>query len=236
MRKTVSKVRAAVEKYDMINEGDRISVGVSGGKDSVLLLSSLAELRRFYPHKFELEAITLDPQFGGVPGDYSLIRELCKRLHVNYTVKRTDLWQIIFEIRKESNPCSLCARMRRGALHDLSKELGCNKIALGHHMDDAAETFYMNIFNGGRIASFSPVTYLSRKDLYMIRPLIFLTENETSSAAKRLNLPVVKSKCPADGVTERENVKSLLKLLEADYPDIKEKTVSAMQRSRISGW
>ena len=236
MRKTVSKVRAAVEKYDMINEGDRISVGVSGGKDSVVLLSSLAELRRFYPHKFELEAITLDPQFGGTPGDYSQIRELCKRLHVNYTVKRTDLWQIIFEIRKESNPCSLCARMRRGALHDLSKELGCNKIALGHHMDDAVETFYMNIFNGGRIASFSPVTYLSRKDLYMIRPLIFLTENETSSAAKRLNLPVVKSKCPADGVTERENVKSLLKRLEADYPDIKEKTVSAMQRSCISGW
>ncbi len=236
MRKTVSKVRAAVEKYDMINEGDRISVGVSGGKDSVVLLSSLAELRRFYPHKFELEAITLDPQFGGTPGDYNQIRELCKRLHVNYTVKRTDLWQIIFEIRKESNPCSLCARMRRGALHDLSKELGCNKIALGHHMDDAVETFYMNIFNGGRIGSFSPVTYLSRKDLYMIRPLIFLTENETSSAAKRLNLPVVKSKCPADGVTERENVKKLLKRLETDYPDINEKTVSAMQRSCISGW
>ena len=236
MRKTVSKVRAAVEKYDMINEGDRISVGVSGGKDSVVLLSSLAELRRFYPHKFELEAITLDPQFGGTPGVYNQIRELCKRLHVNYTVKRTDLWQIIFEIRKESNPCSLCARMRRGALHDLSKELGCNKIALGHHMDDAVETFYMNIFNGGRIGSFSPVTYLSRKDLYMIRPLIFLTENETSSAAKRLNLPVVKSKCPADGVTERENVKKLLKRLETDYPDINEKTVSAMQRSCISGW
>lgn len=236
MRKTVSKVRAAVEKYDMINEGDHISVGVSGGKDSVVLLSSLAELRRFYPHKFELEAITLDPQFGGTPGDYNQIRELCKRLHVNYTVKRTDLWQIIFEIRKESNPCSLCARMRRGALHDLSKELGCNKIALGHHMDDAVETFYMNIFNGGRIGSFSPVTYLSRKDLHMIRPLIFLTENETSAAAKRLNLPVVKSKCPADGVTERENVKKLLKRLETDYPDINEKTVSAMQRSCISGW
>ncbi len=236
MRKTVSKVRAAAEKYNMINDGDRIAVGVSGGKDSVVLLSSLAELRRFYPHKFELEAITLDPQFGGTPGDYSQIRELCNRLRVNYTVKRTDLWQIIFEIRKESNPCSLCARMRRGALHDLSKELGCNKIALGHHMDDAVETFYMNIFNGGRINSFSPVTYLSRKDLYMIRPLIFLTENETSAAAKRLNLPIVKSKCPADGVTERENVKNLLKRLEADYPDIKEKTISAMQRSEISGW
>ncbi len=236
MRKTVSKVRAAVEKYNMINDGDRIAVGISGGKDSVVLLSSLAELRRFYPHKFELEAITLDPQFGGTPGDYSQIRELCSRLRVNYTVKRTDLWQIIFEIRKESNPCSLCARMRRGALHDLSKELGCNKIALGHHMDDAVETFYMNIFNGGRINSFSPVTYLSRKDLYMIRPLIFLTENETSAAAKRLNLPIVKSKCPADGVTERENVKNLLKRLEADYHDIKEKTISAMQRSEISGW
>ncbi len=236
MRRIVSKVQSAVEHYNMIKNGDRIAVGVSGGKDSVLLLCALAELRRFYKNKFEIEAVTLDMKFGDTEGDFSQIKELCQRLNVHYTIKPTDLWKIIFEIRKESNPCSLCARMRRGALHDLTKELGCNKIALGHHLDDAVETFYMNIFNGGNIGSFSPVSYLSRKDIYMIRPLVFLTERDVTNASARLHLPIVKSKCPADGNTERTNVKELIKNLEQTYPDIKDKTFKAMQRAGISNW
>ncbi len=236
MRKTVSVVRSAVQKYDMIQEGDRIAVGVSGGKDSVLLLAALAELRRFYPKKFELEAITLDPRFSGKDGDHTQIKELCRRLSVHYTVLPTDLWKIVFDIRKEKNPCSLCSKMRKGSLNDAAKKLGCNKIALGHHLDDAAETFFMNLFNGGNIGCFSPVSYLSRKDIYMIRPLIFLTEDEVISAVKRLNLPIVKSKCPSDGYTERQRIKDLLKELEGRYPDIKQKTISAMQRSNISKW
>ncbi len=236
MRRIVSKVQSAVDYYNMIESGDRIAACVSGGKDSVLLLCALAELRRFYKNSFEIEAITLDMRFGDAEGDFTQIKELCRRLNVHYTVKSTDLWKIIFEIRKESNPCSLCARMRRGALHDLAKELDCNKIALGHHLDDAIETFYMNIFNGGQIGSFSPVSYLSRKDIYMIRPMVFLTERDVANAAARLNLPVVKSKCPADGNTERTNVKDLINNLEKLYPDIKIKTFKAMQRSNISNW
>lgn len=236
MRKIVSIMRSAIDEYNMIEAGDKIAVGVSGGKDSVALLCGLAELRRFYPKNFDLYAITLDPQFNGEKGDFSQIAELCKRLNVPYSIKTTDLWEIIFEIRKESNPCSLCARMRRGALHDEAKRLGCNKIALGHHLDDAVETFYMNLFNGATIGSFQPISYLSRKDLYLIRPMVFIEEREIENLTKRVEIPIVKSKCPADGCTERQNVKELIEELKTKYPDIKQKTIKALQKSNITSW
>lgn len=229
-------MRSACQQYDMIKDGDRIAVGVSGGKDSMALLAAMANLRIFYPAKFELVAITLDPRFGGEDADYSEIEELCKRLDVEYIIKRTQLAEVIFDIRKESNPCSLCARMRRGALHDAAKAAGCNKIALGHHLDDVAETFIMNLFNGGTLDCFMPVTYLSRKDIYMIRPMIFARESDCARVARKENLPVVKSKCPADGTTERQEVKEFLSSLEKKYGNVREKILGAMQRKEINGY
>lgn len=220
----------------MIKEGDRIAVGVSGGKDSIALLAAMANLRKFYPEKFELVAITLDPRFGGEDGDYSEIEKLCEELEVEYIVKRTQLAEVIFDIRKESNPCSLCARMRRGALHDAAIASGCNKIALGHHLDDVAETFIMNLFNGGTLDCFMPVTYLSRKDLYMIRPMIFARESDCARVVRRANLPVVKSRCPADGTTERQEVKEFLDSLEKKYGSVRHKILGAMQRKGVNGY
>lgn len=234
MQKLMSVMRAAMEKYEMIQPGDRIAVGVSGGKDSVTLLTALAEMRRFYPVPYQLEAVTLDMGFGGA--DYRPLQELCRRLRVRYTVKPTGIGPIIFESRKEENPCSLCARMRRGALHDAAKALSCNKIALGHHLDDAVETFYMNLFNGGRIGCFQPVTYLSRKDLTMIRPMVLAFERDVIRACRKRNLPVVKNPCPADGVTDRQKMKDLIRGLEKDYDRLRIKTIGAMQRAGLDGW
>ncbi|NCD03246.1 MAG: adenine nucleotide alpha hydrolase family protein [Clostridia bacterium] len=236
MQQLMSYMRSAIEKYNMIENGDKIAVGVSGGKDSLALLIGLSELRRFYPKYFELIAITLDPCFNGVECDYSQIEELCQRINIPYIIKRTELAKIIFETRKEQNPCSLCARMRRGSLHDIAKENGCNKIALGHHLDDAAETFMMNLLNLGQIGCFSPVSYLSRKDIYMIRPLIFATEKDVARAVNKTNLPVIASCCPVNKKTERENVKNLLNMLEKDYPGLRKKIVSSMQRGEIDNW
>ena len=236
MQMLMSRMRAAMERYDMIAPGDRVAVGVSGGKDSLALLKGLAELRRFYPAPFEVVALTADPGFFGKEADYSAVQALCDELGVEYIIRRTELYHVIFETRKESNPCSLCARMRRGILHDMTKAAGCDKLALGHHMDDAAETFMMNLLSGGTIGSFRPVTYLSRKDLTMIRPMIFATEKEVASAARRENLPVVKSPCPMDKTSERQKVKELIASLEKDYPNLRGKITGAMQRGGISGW
>lgn len=236
LKKILSLCRAAVDKYHMIDEGDKIAVGVSGGKDSLVLLCALARLRSFYPKHFDLIAITLDYEFNGVPGDFSAIERLCRELKVEYIVRPTNLWEVIFVTRQEKNPCSLCAKMRRGLLHDTAKENGCNKIALGHHLDDAAETFMMNLLRGGQIGCFSPVSYLSKKDLTMIRPMIFAYEKDAAAAARRLELPVVKSKCPADQVTERQNMKQLLHTLEKDYPALRKKIIGAMERGEIDGW
>lgn len=184
MQKLLSRVRSCVDRYSMIEDGDRIAVGVSGGKDSLALLCVLSELRKFYPEKYDLCALMLDMGFdasetvGAAPSDTSEIAELCSRLGVEFHVKRTEIARVIFDVRKESNPCSLCARMRRGSLHDLAKEYGVNKLALGHHFDDAAETVMLNLFFEARIGCFSPVTYLSRKDLTMIRPLLLTEERD----------------------------------------------------------
>ena len=236
MRRILSRTRAAVDDYKMIQKGDKIAVGVSGGKDSLLLLKALCELKRFYSEEFTIVAVTLDMRFNNRDGDFSKIAQMCESYGIEYVVKPTDLYEIIFNIRKESNPCSLCARMRRGILHDTAKELGCNKIALGHHLDDAAETFLMNLFIESRIGCFAPVTYLSRKDITMIRPLIYVREREAVAAAERLDLPVVGSGCPANEHTKREDVKNLINELSAQFGDVPEKIVGAMQRGGIDRW
>lgn len=236
MQKLMSRMRAAMEKYEMIEDCDRIAVGLSGGKDSVALLAALAEMRRFYPKNFEVIAITVDMRFDNADTDYTVLEELCKRLDVPFVVKRTELADIIFNIRKESNPCSLCAKMRRGILHDVAIENGCNKVALGHHMDDAVETFFMNLLKGGNISSFFPVTYMSRKDIYIIRPMVLASESLVAGAVKHCDLPVVKSKCPMDKTSEREKTKELVRTLNKEYPQLREKVIGALQRRGIDNW
>ncbi len=229
-------MRAAIDKYNMIEQGDIIGVGVSGGKDSLALLCCMANIRRYYPKSFELIAITADPCNDGENTDFSEVEELCRRLEIKYIIKRTQLGDIIFKERKEKNPCSLCARMRRGILHKIAKENGCNKLALGHHGDDAVQTFMMNLFDSGSIGCFSPKSYLSNRDLWLIRPMVFLSEREIRNMVNKYKLPVVKSNCPADGNTERKAMAELISGLEEKYPDIKAKIMGAMERGNINGW
>lgn len=236
MQKHSGLLRAAIDKYNMIEEGDHIAVGVSGGKDSLALLTGLAHLRRYYPKKFTLTAITADPCFFGEDSDFSAIEKLCKELDVPYVIRRTELYKVVFEDMKPQSPCALCAKMRRGILHNMAKELSCNKLALGHHSDDAAETLLMNLFCQGNIGCFSPVTYLSEKDLFMIRPMIFCDESKIESLSDRYNFPVVKSRCPMDKNTERESAGKLIKELSKTYPDLKSKLTGALERGHISNW
>ncbi len=236
MQKILGQMRKAITDYNMISDGDKIAVGVSGGKDSVVLLEALCLLRKFIGIDFGIVAVTLDPCFNKQEGDFGEITKLCEKYSVEHVIKRTDLWEIIFEVRREKNPCSLCARMRRGLLHDTAKEYGCNKVALGHHLDDAVETFFMNLFNEGRVGCFSPKSYLSRKDLYLIRPLIFTEESDILRASAKNNLPIVKSRCPADGVTNRETTKNFVKQRMKEDEFFKVKIIGAMKRGNISGW
>lgn len=236
MQKLIGKVRAAVDKYQMIEEGDRVAVGVSGGKDSLFLLCALQELSKYYPKRFTVTAITADPCFGGQETDFSPISALCQELDVPYIIRKTNLGTLIFEEMREKNPCSMCARMRRGILHNLCVENGFNKIALGHHYDDAAQTFLMNLCYGGKLGCFSPKSYLSRKNITLIRPLIFCEEREIRNAAARMGLPIIKSGCPADGVTARKDTELLIKNLEKQFPDLKAKILGAMERAGLDGW
>ena len=236
MQKIMGEMRAAMERYGMAEPGDRIAVGVSGGKVSLVLLCALARLRAYYPQPFEVVALTVDPCFNGRETDYGPVAALCAELGVEYRLRRSRLGEIIFEERREKNPCSLCARMRRGILHNMAKEASCDKLALGHHFDDAVQTFFMNLFYGGTLSCFSPKTYLSRKDLWVIRPLIFTEEGEIRAAARRSALPVVKSACPADGATSRQDTAALIADLERRFPDLRAKVMGAMQRSHLSSW
>lgn len=244
IRRILSYTRRAIDDYGMIMDGDRIAIGVSGGKDSLALLCSLAMLKKFYPKKFELEAITMDPGFykagygdeAETKAGFEKLRELCEQLEVNFTLFDTEIAKIIFDVRKEKSPCSLCARMRRGALHDNAKLLNCNKIALGHHFDDAVETFMMNLFNEGRIGCFSPVTYLDRKDITLIRPLIYAPEKDIKYFINHSDLPVLSSPCPADKTTDRENIKKLLSGLDKENSGLKYRIFGAMQRAGIDGY
>ena len=236
MQRLEGLMRKAMQEYEMIRPGDHVCVGVSGGKDSVALTVGLARLRSYYEKPFTLTALSLDPQFGGVPTDYGPLEELFRQLEVPYVIRRTDIGSIVFETRREDNPCSLCAKMRRGALHDTARELGCNVIALGHHLDDAIETFYMNLWREGRIGCFSPKTYLSRKELTCIRPMVLATEAEVVRAVRALELPVVKSRCPADGVTEREHMKEFVRDMVHRDSAFRQKMLGALQKSGIDGW
>lgn len=234
LKHILSYTRRAVADYGMIAEGDRIAVGVSAGKDSLTLLYALAALRRFYPIPFDLVAITVDMGFTGM--DFTPIADLCASLEVPYHVVPTQISHIIFEVRKESNPCSLCAKMRRGALHAAAKELGCNRVALGHHFDDVVETFMLNLFHEGRIGCFQPVTYLDRTDVTQLRPMLYAEERDVQNAVNRLGLPVVVNTCPADGSTQREETKELLRDLEKRYPNLRRKIFGAIQRYPLYGW
>ncbi len=236
MQKLLSYMRSAIQKYDMIEDGDKVAVGVSAGKDSLSLLAAMARLRDFYPKKFELIAITIDMRFGDTDGDFGEITEFCDKLGVEYHIIPTNLERLIFDVRKESNPCSLCSKMRRGALNKNAKALGCNKVALGHHLDDVAETLIMNLFSSASLDCFMPVTYLDRSDITVIRPMIFARESDCARTARKLDLPVKKSSCPEDGKTEREETKQFLSSLEKKYGNIRSKILLAMQNKGINGY
>ena len=233
MQKLMGLVRRCVDDYKMIQEGDRIAVGVSGGKDSLVLLVLLAGLRKYFDKAFELEAITIEM---GLGMDYSSIQELCSQLNVPYTIVKTEIAPIIFDHRKEKNPCSLCSKMRRGALNQAILEKGFNKLALGHHYDDAVETFLMSLLFEGRISCFQPVTNLDRTGIVQIRPMLYIHERTVDNFAIRENLPVIANRCPVDKTTKREEVKSLIFDLSKTYPDLKERIFGAMQRYPLPEW
>ena len=234
MKKVVSLTRSAIEEYNMIEDGDKIAVGVSGGKDSLVLLCALAELSRYYPKKFTVTALTLDM---GYKSDYSKIQALCDSLGVEFKVKYTNIKEIVFDIRNETNPCSLCAKMRLGSLNDFAIENGCRKVALGHHNDDVLETFLLSLMHEGRIHCFSPVTYLDRTQIYQIRPMIYVRERDIRGAARNHDIPVIHNECPADGYTQREYMKDLIKRLEKEMtPGLRKRLFRAIHDSSIDGW
>ena len=227
-------VRRAVDDYGMINEGDRVAVGVSGGKDSMLLLAALRQLQSYYPKRFELGAITIELGFEGM--DFTPVRRFCEERGIEYTCVKTDIKEVVFDVRQEDNPCSLCAKMRRGALNNTLRERGMNKLALGHHFDDAVETFMMSLLFEGRLSCFQPVTYLDRSGVTQIRPLIYAGEQRIANLAAALELPIVENPCPQDKTSKRYEIKQLLKSMCGEYPDMKTKVFGAMQRLPLPGW
>lgn len=234
IKKLLGQTRKAIEDYKMIQEGDRIAVGVSGGKDSITLLVLLKQLQSFFPAKFELEAVTLTMGIGEF--DLTPVKELCKEIDVNYTIEETVIGKIVFDARNESNPCSLCANLKRGALHNVAIKLGCNKVALAHHRDDVIETFLLSTFYAGKFQTFSPVTYLERKDLYLIRPMIYIEEKHVKEYIKLNSLTTVPSPCNVDGKTKRQYIKELLMEMHKDNRNIKNNVFGAIKRSGIDDW
>jgi len=226
MKKLLGILRKTAADYGMINEGDRIAVGVSG-KDSIALLYALHLYQKFSPVRFDLEGITLDLGFTGL--DLEPVKNFCQKHGITYSVKKTDIAKIVFDTRQEKNPCSLCAKMRRGALHNYMKERGQNVLALGHHADDAIETFLLNLLYTGRIASFAPRTYLTRKEIWVIRPLVFAWEKDLRQIAQKLDLPALGNPCPEDKKTNRENMKQLLHRLCLENPDAKVNILTALR-------
>ena len=227
-------VRRCADDYGMLQPGDRVAVGVSGGKDSMALLASLAHLRRYHPSHFELEAITIAMGFPDM--DFTPVAEWCAAYEVPYTIINSDIREIVFDVRQEENPCSLCSKLRRGALNDAIKARGCNKLALGHHFDDAVETFLMNLLFTGQLSCFKPSTYMSRADVTQIRPMLYIGEGTITSFVCEMGLPIVPTTCPEDKQSKREEIKSLIKRLSAEYPDLKDKVFGAMQRLPLDGW
>lgn len=234
LQQVLSHVRRAVDDYCMIEDGDKIAIGISGGKDSLTLLYAMNDLKRFYPKHFEIHAVTVDLGFENL--NLAGIRELCRTLGVEYTIVKTDIAQIVFEERKEENPCSLCAKMRKGALNQAIKAAGCNKVAYAHHKDDVVETMLMSLIFEGRFHTFAPVTYLDRMDLTVIRPLMYMNEADVIGFVNKYKVPVVKSPCPADGHTKREYVKNLLRQLNSENPGVKERMFTAVRTGNMKGW
>ena len=234
LQRVLSLVRKACDDYEMINEGDKIAIGISGGKDSLTLLYALSHLRRFYPKHFEVVAVTVDLGFNNL--DLSKISELCESLNVTYHIEKTDIYDVIFNVRKESNPCSLCAKMRKGALNDAMKNIGCNKIAYAHHKDDVIDTMLLSLIYEGRFHTFSPVTYLDRTDLTVIRPLIYMNESDVIGFVNKYDIPVVKSPCPVDKKTKREYVKDIVKEINKETPGVRNRMFAAIKDSNIKGW
>lgn len=234
LQQVLSYTRKAVDDYGMICSGDRIAVGISGGKDSLTLLYALHALMRFYPNPFSIHAVTVDLGFDNL--NLERIKELCASLEVPYTIVKTDIAKIIFDDRKEHNPCSLCAKMRKGALNEAIKKEGCNKVAYAHHKDDVVETMLLSLIFEGRFHTFSPVTYLDRMDLTVIRPLMYMNESDVIGFVNKHNVPVVKSPCPADGYTKREYAKNLLHQLNQEHPGVRERMFTAIQTGNLKGW
>ena len=234
LQQVLSNVRQAVDDYHMIETGDKIAVGISGGKDSLTLLYALSNLRKFYPQKFELFAITADVGFQNI--NFDAVQKLCADLDVPYTIVKTEIAQIVFDIRKENNPCSLCAKMRKGAINDALIKMGYNKIAYAHHKDDVIETMMMSLLYEGRLHTFSPVTHLDRSGITVIRPLLYMGEADVKGFVHKYNLPVVKSTCPVDGHTRREYVKNLIRQINLENPGVKERMFTAVKNSNLEGW
>lgn len=234
VQRFLSRLRRCIDDYNLISDGDKIAVGLSGGKDSAAMLFGLSELRRFYPRSFELLAITADIGFDGM--DFMPLINFCEDLNVPCKIIRTDIKEIVFDIRQEKNPCSLCSKMRKGALNDAIKEEGIRKLALGHHLDDAVETCVMSLFLEGRFHCFKPLTYMSRADTYQIRPMLYVRENEIEDLVQRLRIPVVKNACPIDKRSKREDIKQTISELEKDYPDLRQKIFTAVKSLPLDGW
>lgn len=226
LQKLYSYIRKAIDDYEMINEGDKIAIGISGGKDSLTLLYALSGMRRFYPKKYELAAISVDLGLGIQNMDK--IKELCDSLEVPFYIEKTEIGNIVFDIRKEKNPCSLCAKMRKGALNNKALELGCNKIAYAHHKDDIIETMMMSFIYEGRINSFAPVTHLEKTGLYVLRPMMYVSEAEVIGFKNKYQLPVAKNPCPVDGHTKREYIKKLISEINKENPGVKERMFTAI--------
>lgn len=234
LQQVYSRTRKAIDDYHMISPHDKIAVGISGGKDSLTLLYALHGLQRFYPVPFELCAVTIDLGFDNL--DLEKIKELCASLAVDYHVISTDIAKIVFDDRRETNPCSLCAKMRKGALNDAMKAAGCNKVAYAHHRDDVVDTMMMSLLYEGRFHTFRPVTYLDRTGITVIRPLIYMQEADIIGFVHKYNVPVVKSPCPADGNTKREYVRKLLQKINQETPGVRERMFTAIQGGRLEGW
>ena len=234
MKRIITCVRKAVEDYDMIQDGDKVAVGVSGGKDSLVLLGALANLSRYYPKKFSVIGLTVDMGYGL---DYTEIKKYCESFGAEHKVKYTNIKEIVFDERKEPNPCSLCAKMRSGALNDFAIENSCTRVALGHHNEDVLETFFLSLMYEGRINCFPPVTYMDKTDLYRIRPLIYVREGDIKGAVRRLGVPVLHNPCPADGNTKRKEMKDLIARLNKEMnPGLKKRLFTAIKNSSIDGW
>lgn len=233
-KKMLSKLRKAIDDYKMIEKGDKIAIGVSGGKDSVTLLVLLAELQKFYPQEFTIHAISLDA--GISPTDFSPLKDLCAKINIPLHVEQTVIGQIVYNSKHDKNPCSLCANLRRGALNNIAKELNCNKVALGHHKDDAIETLIMSLFYEGRINCFYPVTHLKKQNIEVIRPLIYIEEKNIKAYCNKINLPIIKNNCEFDGKTIRQSVKDMLNNLHDQNKYIKKNIFGAIKRSTIEGW